>query len=321
MKILLCDYHISNHGENEKSYFEKYLPGAEFEAYEYVDDAGLLKKVADVDIIMTCFLKIGRSVIEAASDLKMISVDATGYGNVDVRACKERGILVATLGDYCTEEVADHAMALLLALEKTLKAYDQKIVQNGEYNFRSFPYRSRLSGQVLAIVGYGRIGKAVAIRAKAFGFHVLAVTKHAEMFGTEDEIVKYVALEEALETADVISNHMNQTGDNENYFDRDKFKKMKKHPIFINVSRGSSVDEEALVYALKNDLIAGAGLDVLKDTHPEKKLIQSLSGDNVILTPHSAFYSKEVMDFLDSASASNVVSFCMGQKDKITNIV
>lgn len=321
MKILLCDYQVSNHGENEKNYFEKHLPGVEFEAYEYVDEAGLLEKVADVDIIMTCFLKIGRNVIEAASCLKMISVDATGYGNVDIQACKEKNILVATLGDYCTEEVADHAMALLLALEKNLKAYDQRIVQNGEYNFRSFPYRSRLSKQVLAIVGYGRIGKAVAVRAKAFGFDVLAVTRHSEMLGTEDGIVRYVSLEEALETADVISNHMNQTEDNENYFDLEKFKNMKKHPIFINVSRGGCVDEEALVYALKNNLIAGAGLDVLKDTHPGKEVIQSLSGDNVILTPHSAFYSKEVMEFLDSASVSNVVSFCMNRKDKITNIV
>lgn len=321
MKILLCDYHISNHGENERAYFSKYLPDAEFEAYEYVDEAGLLKKVVDVDIIMTCFLPIGRNVIEGAPDLKMISVDATGYGNIDIEACKEKGVLVSTLGDYCTEEVADHALALILALEKNLKAYDQNAVQNGEYNFKSFPYRSRLSKQTLAIIGYGRIGKAVAVRAKAFGFCVLAVTRHPEMFGTEDGVVKYVSLEEALETADVISNHMNQNEENKDYFNLETFKRMKKRPLFINVSRGASVDEEALVYALKNNLIAGAGLDVLKDTHPKRELLASLGGINVILTPHSAFYSREVMEFLDTASPSNVVSFCMDQKEKITNIV
>lgn len=321
MKVLLCDYHISNNGENEKAYLKKYLPEAEFEAYEYVDEAGLAEKAADADVIMTCFLKIGREVIEGATRLKMISVDATGYGNIDIDACRERGVLVATLGDYCTQEVADHAMALILALEKNLKAYDRGAVQKGEYSFKSLPCRSRLSEQILAVVGYGRIGKAVAVRAKAFGFKVAAVTRHPELIGSSDGVVQYVSLEEALETADVISNHMNQNEENDNYFNLEKFQKMKKHPIFINVSRGASVDEAALVHALQNELIAGAGLDVLQETNPDRETIAALEGDNVILTPHSAFYSKEVMEFLDTAAVSNVVAFCLGQKEKITNIV
>lgn len=320
MKILLCDYHISNNGEHEKAYLKQYLPEAEFEAYEYTTEDELRKKAADADVIMTCFLKIGREVIENAASLKMISVDATGYGNIDMDACKEKGVLVATLGEYCTQEVADHAMALILALEKNLKAYDKGVVEKGDYSFRSLPCRKRLSEQTLAIVGYGRIGKAVALRAKAFGFSVIAVTRHPELIGTQDGVVRYVSLEEALETADVISNHMNQNKENDNYFDLDKFVKMKQQPLFINVSRGAGVDETALVYALQNQWIAGAGLDVLKDTNPDRETVAALAGENVILTPHSAFYSKEVMEFLDTAALSNVVSFCLGQREKITNI-
>lgn len=321
MKILLCDYSIPGCGERERAYIQKYLPDVRFETYEYRDEEELCQKAADADIIMTCFLKIGRLVIEHAPKLKMISVDATGFGNIDVGACKEKGILVATLGDYCTEEVADHAMALILALEKNLKAYDRKIIQEGCYDFRDLPFRKKLSNQVLAIVGYGRIGRAVAKRAKAFGFTVLAVTRHPELLGTGDGIAEYVSLEEALETADIISNHMNQTEDNIDYFDMDKFSRMKKCPIFINVGRGASVDERALQSALERSLISGAGLDVLKETHPGKETIDALRGDNVILTPHSAFYSREVMEFLDTASAKNVVNFCLGRKEKITNIV
>lgn len=321
MKILLCDYHISNHGEKERAYLKQYLPEAELEAYEYTDEKGLMEKAADADVIMTCFLKIGGDVIRHAPRLKMISVDATGYGNIDMEACRERGVLVATLGDYCTQEVADHAMALILSLEKNLKAYDKNVVQKKEYSFQSLPCRHRLSGQVLAVVGYGRIGKAVALRAKAFGFRVVAVTRHPELIGSSDGVAEYVSLEEALESADVISNHMNQNEENDNYFDLEKFQKMKKRPLFINVSRGACVDETALIYALQNNLIAGAGLDVLKDTKPDGELIDLLAGDNVILTPHSAFYSKEVMEFLDTAAIENVVSFCLGRKEKITHIV
>lgn len=320
MKILLCDYHISNNGEGERAYFQQNLPEAVFEVYEYVNEEGLSTHIADADILMTCFLKVGEKIIESAPKLKMISVDATGYGNIDLDACRKRGILVATLGEYCTGEVADQTLALILALEKNLKAYDQNVFREGRYSFSSLPYRSRLSAQTLAVIGYGRIGRAVAARASAFGFRVLAVTRHPEQVGKTDGVARYVSLEEALEKADVISNHMNQTEENENYFDLEKFRSMKKCPLFINVSRGGSVDEQALIYALDHNLIAGAGLDVLKKNSPDREEFSPLDRNNVIVTPHSAFYSKEVMEFLDTAAVSNVVSFCLGQTERITNI-
>lgn len=322
MKILFCDYQIPVPHTYEKKLIEKEIPGAVFEEYVYEgDEKELYDKVADVDAIMTCFLKIDRVLLEHAPKLKMISVDATGYGDVDVEAAKEKGICVATLGDYCTDEVANHTMALILALVKQLKPYDELIQEKQVYRFRELEAPVKISRQKLAIVGYGRIGRAVAKRAAVFGFEILAVTRHPEQYGKKENGVTYVSVEEALKEADIVSNHMNQTPENEDYFDWDKFCQMKKTAYFVNVGRGACVSETALARALDEGEIAGAGLDVLKGTQPDLEKTNLCHRPNVILTPHSAFYSKEVMEFLAEAPARNVIYYFDGQKNKISNIV
>lgn len=320
MKILLCDYSISGNGLEEKKFLEENLDDVVFEAYQYEDEALFLKKIEDVDVIMTCFLTISKEAISYAKKLKLISVDATGYGNVDIDACREAKITVATLGDYCSAEVADHTMALILALEKNLKQYDE-LANANQYSFKSLPCRQSLSRQTMAIVGYGQIGQAVAKRARGFGFRILAVTRHKNLWGSKDELVTFVPIEEALKQADVITNHMNQTPENEDYFNKDKFSKMEKTPLFINVGRGACVDEQALLEAIKKGFISGAGLDVLKDTHPSPEVLKQFELGNVLLTPHSAFYSREVMEFLRTAALGNIVHFFRDEKEKITNLV
>lgn len=321
MKILLCDYHVTDSHEGEREILKKYIPEAVFEVFSYTNEEELTNRMQDVDVLMTCFLKIDRTLIEHAPKLKMISIDATGYGNVDIQAAKEKGIVVATLGDYCTDEVADHAMALILALEKNLKLYDRLAEEEKRYDFKAAPARKSLAGQTLAIVGYGRIGRAVAKRATAFGFRVLAVTRHEEQIGKTEDGVRFVSLKEALLAADVISNHMNQTPENEDYFCYDVFRQMEKKPLFVNVGRGACVQEEDLVRALEEGLIGGAGLDVLKDTKPALEKTGLLHRTNVILTPHSAFYSEEVMDYLAKVPTMNVVNFVKNEPGRITNIV
>lgn len=154
MKILFCDYQIPVPHTYEKELIEKEIPGAVFEEYVYEgNEKELYDKVADADAIMTCFLKIDRVLLEHAPRLKMISVDATGYGDVDVDAAREKGVCVATLGDYYTDEVANHAMALI----KQLKSYDELIQEKQLYRFRELEAPVKISRQKLAIVGYGRI--------------------------------------------------------------------------------------------------------------------------------------------------------------------
>lgn len=147
------------------------------------------------------------------------------------------------------------------------------------------------------------------------------MTRHPEQYGTKEDGVTYVSVEEALKEADIVSNHMNQTTENEDYFDWDKFCQMKKTAYFVNVGRGACVSETALARALDEGEIAGAGLDVLKGTQPDLEKTNLCHRSNVILTPHSAFYSKEVMEFLKDAPVKNVLYYFGDQRNKISNIV
>ena len=322
MKILVSDYRVRRDYSREKSMLAEFLPGAVLESYRYAGDRRkLIEKLRGADGLLTCFLPVDREALSRVPGLKMISVDAVGYGNIDVEAAREFRVSVCTLGDYCTEEVADHTLALILALEKSLKLYAGQIDREHRYSVWAAPRRHRLSLQTLAVFGYGRIGRAVAKRARAFGLHVLAVTRHPERIGSAEDGVAFVSAEEALKTADIVSNHMNQTPENENYFNFEKFSQMKPGALFINVSRGAGVDEKDLLRALDSKTIAGAGLDVLRDADPDLAANPLVGRENVILTPHSAFCSAESVEYLQTVPMMNIIHYFKGETDKISRII
>ncbi|BBF41420.1 D-3-phosphoglycerate dehydrogenase [Lachnospiraceae bacterium KM106-2] len=309
MKILISDYEdvLKRDLEYEIQLLKEHLEDVEIEVYAYRNYEDYLEKMKDVDVLLMAYLPVDKKVFEHAKKLKLISVNATGYGTIDMEQAALHQVQVVTVKDYCTNEVADHTMALILALIRNLKFYEKDIEQRHHWEYMNVKKMRRIASMTLAIFGLGRIGRAVVKRAQAFGMKVIAVDPYVSQEEADGIGVTMVSKEEALNRADVISNHMNQTKENENFFQKQTFAAMKKHPIFINVGRGKCVDETALVQAIEKKQLAGAGLDVLKEENPNLIENPLLNRENVILTPHAAFYSEESMRDLQRISCENII--------------
>ena len=335
-KILICDYPNAlecNYEPTMQSVKTAWMSRGkqqetelEFEVYAYEGDAKLIQKLQGVTGLITGFLEIGEHILAEAESLSCITVSGEGYSNIDMEAAKRHGVTVCHIREYCTEEVAEHAFALIGALNRNLKYYTNKTEQEKEWKYHTIAGGKNLSSQTLAIFGYGKIGKRVAQIANAYGMEVLAVDPYAASHEepkrlAEQAGVTLIGTDEALERADILSNHMNLTAENYHFFDDMAFEKMKQHPIFINVGRGKSVDEAALLRALDTGKIRAAGLDVLEAEEPDLEKCGLLGRDNVIITPHSAFYSSESIEKLQLISGANLGYFLAGNPKKIDEIV
>lgn len=325
MKILISDYKASMMPAHdyEIEVLKQGFPDAEIEVYEYTDEkrAEFLEKMQDVTALLTAFIKIDKEVFEHAPNLQIISINATGYDNVDLSEATKRSVGVCPVGEYCTWDVAEHTIALMLALNKNLKEYTYEIEKNHvwEYNVSNIP--TRISNQTLGIFGFGKIGKAVAAMAKGLGMKVIATDAADKSEDAEKLGVEMVEPDVIYEQADVISNHMNLGSSNKEYFTIHEFKKMKKHPIFLNMARGLSIHERDLAEALDTGLIRGAGLDVLLDETPDLANHLLVNRKNLIITPHAAFFSKEAFEDMQRISCENIVHFLKGEKESVFRLV
>ncbi|WOO36349.1 C-terminal binding protein [Anaerocolumna sp. AGMB13020] len=288
------------------------LPDCMVELYPYVNKKEFLKKIADADALLTAFLPIDSEVLKKAGKLKIICIMASGYNNVAVEEAKMRGIAICPAADYCTSEVADHTLALLLALIRNLKHYEKDIEKRNIWNYGTAPGGIRLQDSILAIYGFGKIGKAVAQRALAFGLKVLVKDPYISAETAKAHGVILVEDTYIKEKAHIISNHMAPTKENKNYFNFNYFRELKQQPIFLNLGRGETVDEKALTQALDIGYISGAGLDVLKEEPPVLISNPLLYRENVILTPHSAFYSEASIMELKNITFMNLINFLKG---------
>ena len=176
MKIIITDYPdvLKRNLDYEIKLIEKNLPSANVEVVEYKEYNSWIENMKDAEGIITAFLSIGAREMDAMPKLKYISINATGYDTIDVYEAEKRGIAVKNVKTYCTDEVADHTIALILALERGLKLYQQDIDQSNRWQYQDFQSARRIKGQVLGICGLGKIGRAVAKRAKAFGMEIIA---------------------------------------------------------------------------------------------------------------------------------------------------
>lgn len=325
MKIVISDY--ENVLQKDLSFtiraIRGILPESKIEVFHFRENREkFLEVMRDADGLITAFLPVNSELFKGAPRLRCISVNAAGYSNVDVKEAKKRGITVCHVGEYCTEEVAEHTIALICALNRNLKSYGYRIEKKAVWEYAALPGGKTLSEQTMAIFGFGKIGKRVAKLASGLEIEVLAVSR----FLTEEEAKKYgvkkVTASDAFETADIITNHMRLTKDNYHFFDTRAFGQMKKQPLFINVGRGGSVDEAALLQALDKGMIRGAGLDVLEEENPDVKVHPLINRENVILTPHSAFYSQESLKRLQTISGENIAYILNGEREKVQeNIV
>lgn len=247
----------------------------------------LMREAKEADGLL-CLLteKIDRPFLDHASHLKIIANMAVGYDNIDVKAAKEKGIIVTNTPDVLTETTADLTFALLMATARRLVEANHFIYQDKWGEWSPFLLAGTdIHHKTIGIVGMGRIGEAVARRAKGFQMNLLYHNRTRKKTVEQELDVSYVSFEELLEKSDFVVSLLPLSEQTENIFDKRAFEQMKSSAIFINVSRGGVVDEKALYDALKNKVITAAGLDVFKDEPiSSSHLFTSLS--NVVLLPH-----------------------------------
>ncbi len=320
MKVLYSDYRISPSAGDFVAGIKKQLPECEVECWQYTDDKTLVKKLENAVGLLTANLKVSEYVLCNSKSLKVISVDATGYGNINIRAAHENNILVCSIGAYCTEEVADHAMLLTLMLEKKVKGHLKNIEHKRIFDYKLCSPPHRIQGKNLVIFGYGRIGKSIAKRAAAFGYKVYAVLHNENSIGNTDGIASYISKDSACEIADVVINSLSETPETFEYFNKEVFESLKKAPLFINVGKGSTVNETDLLDAVNTGKVSGAGLDVMKEVYPDLDNSPFIGMDNVIITPHMAFYSLESVESIKTLPVNNLVNGILGNTEKISNI-
>ncbi len=277
----------------------------------------------DADALLTGYVTLDKKAIDHMKKCQIISVQATGWNFVDADYAKEKHIAVSAVGEYCTQEVADHTFMLILSLSKALPYLTRRINKDLVWEIETLKDMNirRIEGQTLGIAGFGKIGKAVAKRAIAFGMNLLAYDPYISEESATSMGAKLVTLEELLENSDIITIHMNLTSENQSFFHKKVFEKMKKHPILINVARGGMIDEDDLVDALDNGLLRGAGLDVLSSELPDLTKSKLIHRENVIITPHSAFFSDDSIETCERISAQNITYFLNGEKEKVFKIV
>jgi glyoxylate reductase len=271
--------------------------------------AELRARVADKNALVSLLTDaIDRSVIDAAPNLKVVANVAVGYNNIDVEYAKSRGVLVTHTPDVLTEAVADFTWALILAITRRL-AEGERLLRRGDWKgwALDFLLGSELRGKQLGLVGVGRIGRAVAARAPAFGMSVV----YTEQREIDLPNAEPISLDRLLNTSDVVSLHVPLMPETRHLIDKRALARMKRSAYLINTARGPVVDEEALAWALQQHLLAGAALDVYENepaVHPDL-----LRLENVLLLPHMASGTTETRTAMADLAANNVLAVLSGR--------
>jgi len=270
----------------------------------------ILEAAAGADAVMVTYAKLPREVIERLDRCRIIARMGIGLDNIDVDAATEAGIVVANVPDYCVDEVSDHALALLLTLARAIPRANQ-LVRNGGWAVGELGTLHRLQGRVLGLTGFGRIGRTIAHKAQAFGLQVIAFDPYLPAEVAAEAGVELVDFDTLLARSDFISVHTPLTPETRHLFGAVTFDRMKPGAILINTSRGGLVDEEALAEALDTGKLGGAALDVL-GSEPPAPNSALLRREDVILTPHMAYYSEESTAELQRKAAEEVVRVLQG---------
>jgi phosphoglycerate dehydrogenase-like enzyme len=277
-------------------------------------------------------MKVDGPLLDRSPRCRVVVRAGVGFDHIDLEAAAERGVPVCNTPDYGTSEVADHAMALMLGLRRGIVSYHQHLVASPQagFDYTLAPLVSRLRGRTFGIIGLGRIGTATALRAKAFGMHVVAYDPLVSR-GTEIAVGvdRKESLAELLAISDVVSVHCPLTPETRNMINAQTLKLMRPSAILINTARGAIVDTDALIEALRAGTIAGAGIDVLPSEPPKPNdalmsayagRAEPLVGDRLIVTPHAAWSSPEsVADARRLAVETAMLYLCDGKLRNLVN--
>jgi glycerate dehydrogenase len=306
-KIVILDGIFANPGDlswdNLKTYGELYV-------YENTSKEQIIERCKDAQIVITNKVGFGEPEIAKLPKLKLIALAATGMDHIDLQAAKSRGIEVKNAVGYSTNSVAQHVLALLLALENKVGKHNQSVQSSLWDQSKGFHYTisrvTELAGKKIGIYGFGKIGQRVAELAKAFQMQIMIVSSHADP--EEYEEYQFVSLKELFIECDVISLHAPLKKDNHGIINEDLFNQMKPWALLINTARGGLINEQDLAIAIKNGRLRGAGLDVLSEEPPSSD--HPLIGlENCLVTPHMAWASFEARKELISQIEEHIRKF------------
>jgi D-3-phosphoglycerate dehydrogenase / 2-oxoglutarate reductase len=277
---------------------------------ECSNEEQLIELAGEADAILNSRAKITARVLQALPRCRVIARYGIGVDNIDVAAATECGIVVANVPDFCVEEVSTQVVTLLLACAKKLFRFN-RIATGGNWSSTLYPTVARVAGQTFGSVGFGRIGKATVRKAKALGLRVLVYDPYTDPADFRKFRIHPCSFDELLQRSDYVSLHVPLTNETRHLIGEKALRKMKSSAFLINCARGAIVDETALVSAIEEGWIAGAGLDVL-ETEPPAANNPLLNLPSVILTPHSAAYSEESFRDVRRRAAEAIVRVLRG---------
>ena len=287
--------------------------GAQLSLAEEPKAEAILRVARDADALLATYAKITAEMIRQMTRCRIISRFGIGVDNVDIPAATERGIVVTKVPDYCIDEVSDHTMALLLSAVRKIP-FANSLVHAGKWEMPAVVPIHRLRGTVLGLVGFGRIPQVVAPKAKSFGMRVVSFDPYIPREVFEHAGVQSVEFGELLKLSDYISIHSPLLPETQGLFNAAAFRQMKPSAYLINTARGPIVDEAALAHALDAGQLAGAALDVMPKEPPTDSPL--FGRPNVIITPHTSFYSEESLVDLQTKAAEEVVCVLKGEAPK-----
>ncbi|MEW5975938.1 MAG: C-terminal binding protein [Acidobacteriota bacterium] len=284
--------------------------GAEFVAVQCRNEDDVVAHLRDANGVLASLSPMTRRVMQNAPHLKVIARYGIGVDTVDVGAATDHGIYVTNVPDFCFDEVSDTTMSLILATMRKVVMMHQ-LIRRRVYDRKLAVPIFKLRGQVLGLVGLGNIARAVVRKAIPFGFRVVAYDPFVKAESLDGLPVELLSLEDLLRQADVVSLHVPLTAETRKMIGEDQLRLMKPSAYLVNTSRGPVVNQPALIRALKEGWIAGAGLDVLEKEPPDPE-DPILELDNVVLTPHYASYSEEAYQEVRAKAAQQVVQVMKG---------
>ena len=287
---------------------------AELRIAEEPTPEAILDVARDADGMLVTYAKITPEIIDGLERCKVIGRFGIGIDNIDIPAATDAGITVTYAPVYCLDEVSDHAMALLLTLARKT-AFANSRVHSGTWKMPEVVPIHRLRGRTLGLVGIGNIPQRIVPKAQAFGIEVIATDPYAPDEVFERLGVRKVSFDELLAESHYISIHAPLTDETRNMFGADAFAAMRNDALLVNTARGPLVDVDALADALEAGEISGAGLDVMPEEPPPSDS-RLLGRDDVILTPHTGFYSEDALLDLQTTVASDVAAVLTGADPK-----